>query len=67
MKKQRRRWVEFKFHITIEQLCKPNEVKRAHDKLHRETAQALADYLGTPLTLTDCKTGRFKGSVRPRR
>jgi len=66
-KKPRRRWFTFKFQLTVEQLCYPNQAQKMHDKLQRDTAQALADYLDETLTMSDCKTGKFKGSVRPRR
>ena len=67
MKKQRRRRATFTFYWRVETLCYPNQVKRMHDKLHKVVGQAVADYLDEPLMLTDCKTGKFKGSVRPRR
>ena len=65
--KHRRRWVTFTYHHQVEVLCKPKEVKRVHDELQKLMAQALSDYTNGPTYLRDCKTGQFKGSVRPRR
>jgi len=67
MKKQRRRWVTFIYHHQVEVLCRPNEVEKVHDELQRLFAQAISNYTDGPTYLRDCKTGRFKGSVRPRR
>jgi hypothetical protein len=67
MKKQRRRWYTFKYHLTVEELCYPNQAKRRHDHLHKLTAQALADVIDDNITLIDCETKQFRGSVRPRR
>ena len=64
MKKRRRRYT-FTYHFSG--LCHPHEVKRMHDKIHKVTAQAIADLLGESIELDDCKTGKVKGSVRPRR
>jgi len=65
MKKPRRRRFTFNYHCEI--LCYPNQVKKMHDEIHKVTGQAIADYIGEPIDLTDCKTGRIRGSVRPRR
>ena len=65
MKKQRRHWVTFTFHLDL--FCKPNQENRIHDKLHILLAQTVANHTGEFITLRDCKTGQFKGSVSPRR
>ena len=65
MKKPRRRRFTFTYHFNG--LCYPNEMKKLHDKIHKVAAQAIADLLGEEIDLSDCKTGKFKGSVRPRR
>jgi len=65
MKKQRRRRITFTYHCEL--LCYPNQIKRTHDRLHVLLAQMVADYRNEKTTLTDCKTGKYKGSVRPRR
>jgi hypothetical protein len=65
--KQRRRWFAFTYHHQVQVLCKPREEKHLHDELLKLIAQTISDFTGEPTCLRDCKTGRFKGSVRPRR
>ncbi len=65
MRKPRRRRVTFNYHLDI--LCYPDEAKKLHDQIHKVTAQAIADFTGETIDLTDCKTGKIRGSVKPRR
>ena len=57
----------FRFHQEVEMLCTPRETKKDHDELVRLIGQTISDFTGNPTYLRDCRTGQFKGSVRPRR
>lgn len=67
MKKAKRHWYKFNYHWEVEALCKPRESTHMHDKLHILMAQTVANYTGGTVELRDCKTGRFKGNVPPKK
>ena len=68
-KKYRKRFYRLEFTTTINVEEYPNQIAKLHDKILRAIT-AEAGFWADPKDnawVKDCKTGRFKGSVRPRR